>query len=130
MSKVNDKQKMNVIMEAKGYVYVPWNDERNINKGPGYYVLNNPLPTIGVIEIAKLQHKSPTSTWDFIMSSAIEFGCKIDSMKHDTRDKAFDKLYRFCYNKLNKSPENQLDMFSKEQEKCACGKNPSCECKK
>lgn len=117
-------------MELKGYEYIPWNDERNKTGGPGYYIQKNLLPMIGKLklEVPKLHHQKPAGTWDFIMDTAIKYGCKIDTTNQDTRDKAFDKLYRFCYKKLNKTPENQLDLF-KGEETCACGKNPSCECK-
>ena len=132
MSEITKKEKLNVIMEAKGYEYIPWNDERNSSGGAGYYIKKDKdgLPTIGgkILEVSKLHHKNPILDWHFVMSNSISLGCKIDSTKQDTVEKAFDKLYKFYYKKLNKSPENQLDLFEKKT--CACGKNPECECKK
>jgi len=130
MSKVSVKEKFNLVMEAKGYEYISWNDPRKKLKGPGYYATKVGILSFGV-DYQKIQ-SNPMIDWNFIMDTAIEFGCKIDNSKQDTVEKAFDKLYIFCYKMFNKSPENQIKMFPKEpkvQEKCACGKNPACECK-
>lgn len=118
-------------MEAKGYEYIPWNDERNTTGGPGYYRKTSlTLPAINgkAFEIPKLHHHKPVMDWNFLINTAIELECKIDTSKQNSLDKAIDKLYRFCYKKLNKVPKNQLSMF--DQKTCACGKNPECMCNK
>jgi len=120
------KEKLNVIMEARGYEYIPWNDERNSSGGAGYYVAKDKsgFPIIGG-KLIGVEKNNPLVNWDFVMTNSIKLGCNIDSSKQDNLDKAFDKLYHFCYDQLNRVPDNQVEMFPKT---CACGKNPSCKC--
>ena len=113
-------------MEARGYEYIPWNDERNSSGGAGYYMKKDKsgFPTIGG-KLVEVEKNNPLVNWDFVMANSIKLGCNIDSSKQDNLDKAFDKLYHFCYDQLNGVPDNQIEMFPKT---CACGKNPSCKC--
>ncbi len=125
-----DKDKHKVIMEALGYVRIPWNDKRKLDagiKGPAiYYPIK--MATLPLLE--KLVY-TEQPRWNFIVESASALGITLKVGGDTTFEQAYYKLYKFCYKKLNKVPKNQLNLFlEKEPKTCACGKNPECACKK